>query len=120
MMKVIISVCAAVILFTSCKKQDEHLPPDFVYDIPQVDINQNVNVGAYFYNYTTADWNKGYVDTSLLGKYSALNAATMAQERTWADSAGVDFFVFNWNFATAGDPILISFATGRNEKVKMV
>jgi hypothetical protein len=120
MMKLIVSICAIVILFASCKKQEEHLPPDFVYDIPQVDINQNVNVGAYFYNYAAADWNKGYVDTPLLGKYSALNAATMAQERTWADSAGVDFFIFSWNGATAGDPILNSFVTGRNNNVKMV
>jgi hypothetical protein len=119
-MRIVLPVCAFLIVLAGCKKQKDYLPPAFVYDIPPVNITENVNVGAYFYNYTATDWNKGYVDTPLLGKYSALTAATMAQERVWADSAGIDFFVFNWNGAGAGDPILNSFVTGRNNNVRMV
>lgn len=123
MKKTFFIISSLFIFLFSCKKQNQNqnLPnTDFVYAIPQVDITENVNVGAYFYNYLATDWAKGYADVPLLGTYSALNASTMAQERVWADSAGVDFFVFNWNGATAGDPILNSFVTGRNNNVKMV
>ena len=44
----------------------------------------------------------------------------MAQHRAWADAGGVDFFIFNWNGASTGDPLLNAFVNGRTEKVKMV
>jgi hypothetical protein len=111
-----------VVLFitNACNKKNENLPPNFNYKIDPVSITENVNVGAYFYNYASTDWAKKYTDTPSLGEYSSLTATIMAQERNWADSAGVDFFVFNWNGATAGDPLLNSFINIRNNKVKMV
>lgn len=119
-MRTTLYILCCLLIITGCKKNDEYLPPNFNYPIPQVNITENVNVGAYFYNYTAADWSKGISDTPLLGNYNALNAATMDQERKWADSAGIDFFIFNWNGASAGDPILNSFAGERSSNVKMV
>ena len=119
-MRTTLYILCCLLIITGCKKNDEYLPPNFNYPIPQVNITENVNVGAYFYNYTAADWSKGISDTPLLGNYNALNVATMDQERKWADSAGVDFFIFNWNGASAGDPILNSFAGERSSNVKMV
>jgi hypothetical protein len=119
-MRAFLYTVLCVLVFASCKKTDEHLPPAFNYPIPDVPITENVNVGAYFSNYAATDWAKKYSDTPTLGEYSALTASVMSQERQWADQGGVDFFVFNWNGTTTGNPILTSFTTGRNEKVKMV
>lgn len=113
-------ILCCLLILAACKKEKEYLPPNFNYPIPQVNITEDVHVGAYFYNYATADWTKGVSDTPLLGNYSAQTAAVMQQERTWADSAGVDFFIFNWNGASSGDALLNSFATGKNSNVKMV
>ncbi|MRG43815.1 hypothetical protein GFS24_01750 [Chitinophaga sp. SYP-B3965] len=107
-------------VFAACSKEDQHLPPDFNYDIPPVTITEDVAVGAYYYNYAAADWAKKYADTPQLGEYSALNATVMEQHRQWADLGGVDFFIFNWNGATPGNPVLNSFVQGRNSNVKMV
>jgi hypothetical protein len=117
-MKDILYILCSLIIFVSCKKEKENLPPDLSYPIPQIDITENVNVGAYFYSYAAADWTKGISDTPVLGNYNAVTASIMDQERVWADSAGVDFFVFNWN-GTANDQLLNSFA-GKPANVKMV
>ncbi|KAA2240684.1 hypothetical protein F0L74_31565 [Chitinophaga agrisoli] len=119
-MRTTIYIVCCLFILASCKKENEYLPPDFNYPIPQTDITENVNVGAYFYNYAAADWAKGISDTPVLGNYSALTASIMDQERIWADSAGVDFFIFNWNGASSGDKLLNSFVTGRKSSVKMV
>lgn len=119
-MKRTLHIAAAIILLASCKKEDLYLPPNFNYDIPQVNLTENANVGAYYYNYSPADWAKKYSDTPVLGQYSALNAEVMAQHRAWADVGGVDFFIFNWNGAASGNPLLGSFINGRNNHVKMV
>lgn len=106
-------------MVSSCKKEDEHLPPNFNYPIPQVDITENVIVGAFYNNYLAADWAKKYTYTPQLGEYSPLTPAVMAQHRVWADVGSIDFFTFPWN-GTSGDPLLTNFITGRNEAVKMV
>jgi hypothetical protein len=109
------------LLLTACVKENkEYGPPSFNYPIPQVAITENVNVGAYYYNYTSTDWAKKYSDTPTLGQYSALDAAVMAQHRSWADEGGVDFFIFNWNGASSGDPLLNAFANNRSQNVRMV
>lgn len=119
-MKSLFYIIVSVLLFASCKKREEYLPPAFNYPIPQVAITENVNVGAYFYNYTATDWAKKYTNTPTLGEYSALTASVMLQQRKWADIGGIDFFIFSWNGAASGDPLLNSFINGRTEKVKMV
>lgn len=119
-MRIVTYIAAAALVLGSCKKADQHLPPNFNYDIPPVALTENVHVGAYYYNYSATDWSKKYTDTPTLGQYSALDAEVMAQHRAWADQGGVDFFIFNWNGAAAGDPLLNSFVNGRNHSVKMV
>lgn len=106
-------------MVSSCKKENEYLPPNFNYPIPQVDITTNVIVGAFYNNYIATDWAKKYTDNPQLGEYSALTPAVMAQHRKWADAGGIDFFTFTWD-GTTGDPLLTSFVTGRTENVKMV
>jgi hypothetical protein len=118
-MKKYIKFLVAICLFFSCKKQNEHLPPDFNYKIEPVAISENVNVGAYYYNYSAADWTKKYTNEPEIGEYSALDPLVMEQHRQWADLGGVDFFIFNWN-GTSGNALLDNFVAGRKNKVKMV
>ncbi len=118
-MKNIIYLIFIALIVSSCEKVDEHLPPSFNYPIPQVDITGDVIVGAFYYNYATTDWAKKYTNTPQLGAYSAVTPTVMAQHRKWADTGGVDFFIFPWD-GTTGDPLLTSFITDRNENVKMV
>jgi hypothetical protein len=118
-MKKALNILLAGLIFMSCKKQNEYLPPDFNYKIEPVNITENVVVGAYYYNYTAADWNKKYTNTPLNGQYSALDPAIMETHRKWADVGGVDFFIFNWNGAS-GNSLLNNFIQGRNSNVKMV
>jgi len=117
-MKVTIYILTAFLLITGCKKEDQHLPPDFNYPIPQVDITENVNVGAFYYAHTASNWGPTS-DTSTLGEYSSLDLDVMNQERQWADQGGVDFLIFNWN-GSADDALLEAFINGRSSNVKMV
>lgn len=119
-MKKILFLILITSIFTSCRKADEYLPSeDFNYPIPQVNITEDVFVGAYYYNYSTADWNKKYTNTPTLGNYSALDPVVMAQHRAWADNGGVDYFIFTWN-GTSNDTLLNNFKGSRTETVKMV
>jgi len=118
-MKKYIKLMVVTCLFFSCKKQNEHLHPNFNYKIEPVAINENVNVGAYYYNYSATDWTKKYTNKPEIGEYSALDPLVMEQHRQWADLGGIDFFIFNWN-GTSGNALLDNFVSGRNSKVKMV
>lgn len=117
-MKTLLYILSASLLIIRCQEENEYLPPDFDYDIPQVNITENVMVGAYYHSYTDIDWG-ATADTSVLGPYSSLDASVMEQERQWADDAGVDFLIFNWNGA-ADDALLQTFIDGRSSNVKMV
>ncbi|MFC3362003.1 glycoside hydrolase family 99-like domain-containing protein [Pedobacter fastidiosus] len=119
-MKHLFIIGTIAMLFLGCKKEDQHLPPDFNYPIPAVQITENVNVGAYYTSYTAADWAKKYTYTPLQGEYNSLLPAPMDQNRQWADLAGLDFFIFNWNGTASSNPLLSSFVTDRKSKVKMV
>ena len=119
-MKILLYSFLSILILASCKKQKEYLPPNFNYPIPAVPVKENINVGAYYYNYAASDWAKKYTFTPTLGEYSPLTSSVMAQHRAWADLGGIDFFIFNWNGASSGDPLLNSFVNGRTENVKMV
>lgn len=119
-MKILVYVLAFALLISACSKEDDPQLPNFDYEIPDVPITENVNVGAFYYNYSADDWAKKYTYTPLKGVYSALAPDIMEQHRIWADQAGLDFFIFNWNGPVSGDPLLNSFINGRNSKVKMV
>lgn len=119
-MKKILYVILITLIFGSCRKAEDFLPPEeFNYPIPQVEITENVIVGAYYYNYSTSDWNKKYTNTPTLGTYSALDPATMSQHRKWADAGQIDYFIFPWN-GTSNDTLLNNFKGSRKETVKMV
>ncbi len=111
--------------FTACKKNEapDEFASKFKYPIPAVKLTTSANVGAYYMNYTSTDWNKAQPDTSLLGKpYNVLtDASLLPRQLTWADEGGVDFFIMKWNNGSTDNQLLNAFATARtNQKVKMV
>ena len=119
-MKKILYFILASLIIVSCRKADEYLPTEeFNYKIPQVDITENVFVGAFYHQYSTTDWAKKYTNTPVLGQYNALDPAVMAQHRTWADEGGVDYFAFPWN-GSSNNALLDNFVASRAENVKMV
>lgn len=119
---IIIAVITACI-FTSCKK-DKFLPPDknkYIYEIPQVNITADVGVGAYFTPTTSTYWDTAHTGTPQLGSYTTTDPVTMIQHALWADEAGVDFFVFNWNNTATDDLEIAAFLANRaGANVKMV
>lgn len=122
--KLTFSLALAASLLAGCKKSND--PGDFAskykYPIPAVKLTQSANVGAYYYNPSTSDWNKVHSDTSLLGKpYNVLtNATIMPQQLSWADEGGVDYLIFKWN-GSADNSLLSTFASARTgQNVKMV
>ena len=118
-MKKIVFLLFILLGFFACEETNDYLPPEFNYEIPATTINQNVIVGAVYYNYAAADWAKKYTNVPELGEYSPLTASIMQQHRKWADTGGIDFFIFPWN-GTSGNALLTSFTTDRAENVKMV
>ena len=119
-MKTLIYTLSALMLLVACREENLHLPTDFSYEIPPEEISEDVNVGAYFYHYNTEDWNQLLPFEPLQGKYDALSPEVMVQQRTWADQAGVDFFIFSWNHTGQDEALISNFVTGRNQSVKMV
>jgi hypothetical protein len=119
-MKRIYYLLTLLVLVSACAKENDFLPTPFNYEIPPVTLTEDVKVGAYYYHYSAGDWAKKITHTPMLGTYAATEGAVMAQHRQWADLGGVDFFIFNWNGAVTGDPLLNSFTAGRKDKVQMV
>lgn len=110
--------------FFGCAKDDDvdDLTSKYKYPIPAVTLTKNANVGAYYFNYTSSDWNKAHSDTSLLGKpYNAItNPAVLPQQLSWADEGGIDYLIFKWN-GSSDNALLNAFVTARTtQKVKMV
>ncbi len=119
MKKIHLILTGFLIITFGCKKENQYLPTAFNYPIDPVTIKENVNVGAYYFNYSSSDWAKKFTNTPNLGQYSALDPQVMEQHRQWADKGGIDFFIFNWN-GSKDNTVLNSFVQGRNSKVKMV
>jgi hypothetical protein len=111
-------------LFTSCKKEAQLIEKEkYIYDIPAVKLTANANVGAYYANYTAADWNKAQSDTSLLGKpYNAVtDASVFPKQLLWVDEARLDYLIFKWNGAATDNALLNAFAERRiTQQIKMV
>lgn len=113
MKKLIYAIIVSVGIFTACST-DEHLPDlnKFYYSIPETSLTEKVNVGAYYFNYTSADWDKNYIDNPELGKYDVLtNPSLLVKQFEWASKGGVDFLIFNWDKNPSEDELMSIFAT---------
>jgi hypothetical protein len=109
------------IVFAACKKNDYTIDASkYIFPIKQVDLTEDARVGAYYSVYKSTDWAIVSPYTPVLGKYDATTASVMQQHIKWADTAGVNFFVFKWNTVT-DNTILTNFKTqAASSDVQMV
>src|SRR5689334_23962909 len=98
-MKKILYYIIIACFFISCKKADPLIidSSKYIFPIPQVNLTEDARVGAYYSVYKPADWNVARAHTPFLGQYDALTVPVMQQHIRWADTAGVNFFIFKWN-----------------------
>lgn len=114
----------------SCKKEDDNLPPNWYYELPDIAITQDVNIGAYYIERTAGNWATTVKDHPVLnneemgseGGYVTASDGIISQQCQWADMAGVDFFIFPWNNTTANRNLISLFSRYREDvgaKVKI-
>ena len=110
MKKIILLFSAAVLTAVSCGKDDEYLPPDWNYPIPQTTLASPAILGAVYNIYTTADWKsvQDYVpELSIVYDeqgavtdtvpYTATQDGIITAQCALAKKAGIDFFLIPWN-----------------------
>lgn len=113
MKNLIYAIIVSAGIFMACST-DEHLPDinKFYYPIPETNLTEKVNVGAYYFSYISADWDKDYIDNPELGKYDILaNPDLLAKQFEWASKGGLNFFIFNWDKKSTEDELLSVFAS---------
>lgn len=109
----LIIITLSVGLFVSCST-DYHLPDTekFFYPIPETKLTENVNVGAYYFTYTSTDWSKDYVDNPELGKYDIYsNSSLLTKQFEWATRGGLSFFILNWDNKDSDNELLSIYAS---------
>jgi hypothetical protein len=119
-MKNVVLVFLITISFIGCNEREDYLPTNFAYEITPIEITEDVNVGAYYYNISEEYWSENYSYTPVLGEYNSLDSNIMAQHRNWADLGGIDFFIFNWNGNEEDEELISRFINGRSNEVRMV
>ncbi|MDR2885224.1 MAG: hypothetical protein LBU95_00385 [Rikenellaceae bacterium] len=129
MNKKIIAIAALALALGSCKKDDEYLPPDWNYDIPETAAPSNLNLGAYYTNRTDPEWSGTAADdyqakihdTPWLNRdgdgtpraYVYNTSGVLRQQCEWADRAGLDFFIFDYNNSANDMNLILTYSDAR-------
>lgn len=121
----LVIIIMAVTTLSACKKDNEteDFASKYKYPIPAVKLTTDAMVGAYYFNYSSTDWNKEQSDTPLLGKpYNAVtDENVLPQQMKWGDEGGVDYFIMKWDATATDNSLLDAFVSARtNQNVKMV
>lgn len=120
---IILSLAACILpVLLSCSKEDRFGAPDkskYVYDIPETTLATDAVVGAYYLNYTSAVSSSKSAETPYLGFYKTADALVMDQHVKWADTAAVDFFIFDWNGSASDNALISSFASARTAETRV-
>lgn len=94
----------------SCQQEDEITAEDHLinYDIEEVPVTEDYTVGAF---YVANNWNPNIEEEPLAGKYLDADEEAMRQHILWADSGGVDYFLFRYSLPKVAldEDILNSF-----------
>jgi len=115
----------------SCSK-DEALPPDWNYPIPQTELKEQTQLGAFYSNKTDQNWAsaQGYTpalnivydeesDTSSTVVYTSTQDGILTQQCRWADEAGIDFFIMPWNGSTTDQGLISAFEFYRTDDMRV-
>jgi len=114
---IILSALAALCALVSCEKQ-EYPAPDkskYVYDIPETTLEKPAVLGAYYLNFTSAVSSSKSAETPYLGFYKTVDYGVMEQHIAWADKAGLDFFIFDWNASASDNALIDAFTAKRGD-----
>ena len=129
----IATVLMAAAVIMSCH-QEEYLPPNWNYDIPQTALKRETQIGAFYINQTTGDWKSAQDYTPLLNlvydeendstentPYNSTEHGILTRQCLWADEAGVDFFIFAYNNGSGDNGLISAFEQYREDaKVRFI
>ena len=110
MNKCCLAILSIFLVTVGCKKE-AHGPKidDYFlnYDIPEVPVTADYEVGAFYYTWGT--FNPGITEVPTLGQYKApaglLDAGIMSKQIELAKQGGIDYFLFqarSWNKENGG------------------
>jgi hypothetical protein len=93
-LNLLLILLASATILLSCRKDTDPVIDDFflMYDIPQVPLEKDLTIGAYYKSFT---WNNNVKQVPSLGKYVSGNAAIYNQHIELAGKAGIDYFIFD-------------------------
>lgn len=125
--------CAALYaaLFSACEKDNEYLPPDWNYDIPETELKEQTQIGAIYSNKTDISWAsaQGYVPVLNLVEeegeiidtvtYTSTQDGIMTRQCEMAAKAGIDFFIFSWNGTDTDRGLVNAYEFYRTEDTKV-
>ncbi len=116
----------------SCSKDDDALPPDWNYPIPQTELKVQTQLGAFYSNKTDQNWAspQGYTPTlnivydeesgtSSTVVYTSTQDGILTQQCRWADEAGIDFFIVSWDNGTNDRGLLSAFEFYRTDDMRV-
>ncbi len=133
-------VLASLSIVYACE-QDEYLPPDYNYDIPQTALKSQTQLGAFYSIKSDNTWASAQGYTPLLNivyeesgepaydgenlvttPYTSTSDGVLTQQCAWAAEAGIDFFIIPWNGGATEQGLVDNFAFyyTQETKVKLV
>lgn len=120
------------LILAACSKDDEFLPPEWDYDIPQTSLKAQTQIGAFYSNKVDQNWasaqgytpklnlvtdeETGEVETVV---YTSTQDGILTKQCEWADRAGIDFFIFPWNNSADDKGLLSAFEFYHTEQTKV-
>lgn len=121
----------AAVLFSACEKDNEYLPPEWNYDIPQTALKAQTQLGAIYSNKIDINWAspQGYVPVLNLVEedgevidtvtYTSTQDGVLTRQCEMAAKAGIDFFIFNWNGSETDRGLINAYEFYRTEETKV-
>lgn len=122
----------AATLLSACDKNDEYLPPEWNYPIPETPLTAEPEVGAFYSNKTDQNWASAQGYTPLLNLvqdpeggttetvvYTSTQDGVLTQQCAWADAAGIDFFIVAWNGSAADEGLVSAYEYYRTETTRV-
>lgn len=135
MNKIIIKCLSAAVLcatvFSGCDKDNEFLPPEWNYEIPQTSLKAQTQLGAIYSNKVDINWTSAQGYTPVLNlveeegeiistvTYTSTQDGILTRQCEMAEAAGIDFFIFNWNASDTDKGLVSAYEFYWTEQTKV-
>jgi len=115
------TIAAVALAAVACNKEEYGAPQKdkYIYDIPQTELASDAILGCYYSNYTSEINSAKVPEVPTLGYYKTTDEYVLPQHLLWADQAGLDFFIFNWNGGSSEETLITNFTAARTEETKV-